>query len=346
MAASGKISAVAKIAAAFVMGLFLSVMFLGRGERNVRVRTIHLPDLVNVTTTYPGALSVPSRENGLSLLMGAFNGVSLLVLIFSRPEEPGKAMRTAIRGTWIPAVSPHTYRFVIPVGSASADRRVGVPGRLLEENQMFDDMLFIAEAVTPRVTSQQLLTGLEWAMSRRFTHLLKVNEASFVDVKKILQAASKEKAPRLLWGYFRGNETIKRTGPHSESKWNLCGTFLPYPEGGGYVLSHGLVEMLTTLGPDLEHMDNDDTALGIWIAPFEDIERRHDPRFNTGIQSRGCSNQYLITHPEDASSIATKQVRLDAIGNLCEKEVKKIGGYQYNWNIQVDKCCEIKPDIP
>lgn len=348
MAAAGKMGVV-RVALAFIVGLVLSVALIRTSERRFKVRTVVRPlpetttttttDLVNISTTW-SSLAERGPEDS--------SKVVLLVLIFSRPDASGKRLRSAARGSWVSRLTSYeetTYKFVVPVGKAD-DRRVSLDARLVEEQRIQGDILFIAEEVTPATSSKQLLTALDWAMSRHFQFILKVSDASFVDISGLLQALIKINKSHLVWGYFRGNEEVTRSGPHSEKRWNLCRTYLPFPEGGGYVLSRDVVEMLTTMGPDLEHMDNEDTAVGVWTAPFDHIAREHDTRFNTGLRSRGCNNKYLITHPEDMSSMAIKHFTLSSEAKLCEKEFQQIQGYEFNWKAAADQCCTQKKDIP
>ena len=338
MGAPTKPSGVLTMAASFVAGLLLSVVFVSQIQKRTLIENLVQlpPTLVNASTVVAGP-STPLEPGGGDL--------SLLILIFSTKEKAGEKMRDAIRNSWLTDISDHEYRFVIPVGEA-VGKSVTVPSSLVLEQQQNEDLLFIAEPSTPFVSSQQLMVGLEWAMTKQFTLLLKVNHASFVDINNLLQVVVTVNSPYLLWGYFRGNEEIRRTGPHSEKEWNLCQTFLPFPEGGGYIVSRNVIEMLTTLGPNLQHMDNDDGAIGVWTAPYDHIKRKHDTRFNTGLQSRGCSNKYLITHPETAESMVAKHDLLVTKNILCEKEEKLIGGYEYNFNVPMKQCCKESKDIP
>lgn len=43
------------------------------------------------------------------------------------------------------------------------------------------------------------------------------------------------------WGYFKGNARIKSSGKYKENNWILCDSYLPYAQGGGYILSKNLV---------------------------------------------------------------------------------------------------------
>ena len=129
----------------------------------------------------------------------------------------------------------------------------------------------------------------------------------------------------LLWGFFAGNMTAEDPG-----KWRLCDTYLPYPEGGGYVISWDLVQLLLLLADDLEHFSRDDVAMGAWLASFTHIKRKHDARFNTGPESRGCNNTYIVTSGETSLSMAEKKRRLETFGRVCAEEYRARPSYAYN----------------
>lgn len=64
----------------------------------------------------------------------------------------------------------------------------------------------------------------------------------------------------------------------ADNKWNLGKMYLPFALGGGYILSHDLVAILSENSPHLMWHLNEDTAIGAWVSAF-DHERRSDRRF-------------------------------------------------------------------
>ena len=73
-------------------------------------------------------------------------------------------------------------------------------------------------------------------------------------------------AEGLLWGFFAGNVTAEDPG-----KWHLCDTYLPYPEGGGFIISWDLVQLLLLMADDLERFSQGDVATEAWLVPFTHI---------------------------------------------------------------------------
>ncbi len=82
-----------------------------------------------------------------------------------------------------------------------------------------------------------------------------------------------------------------------EKRWILCDRYLPYALGGGYVISHDLVTFVSKNSDILQLYSNEDVSLGVWLAPLI-LNRVHDIRFDTEFESRGCSNNYFITHKQ------------------------------------------------
>ena len=268
--------------------------------------------------------------------------LTLLVLVFSAPDA--KHMRQAVRSTWasdLKARDNVMYFFVINVLHLSRQHLRG----LGEEDETHGDMMFLSEKPSLMPNSQTLLRALNLVHKFTFKFLLKCNDGSYVRVPEILHQLEEVSSTELVWGFFAGNETVGREGPHTEKTWNLCIKYLPYPQGGGYILSHDIVSMLVVMGPDLSHLDNEDIAIGVWLTPFN-IQRRHDVRFNTGLMSRGCNNTYLITHGETVKSMIEKHQSLQRHGTLCTLEHQNMLSYVYNWSAPMSDCCIPKNGIP
>lgn len=92
--------------------------------------------------------------------------------------------------------------------------------------------------------------------------------------------------------------------------------------------------------------NSEDVSVGLWLAPIANIERKHDVRFDTEYRSRGCSNQYLVTHKQSNQDMRKLHEYYSKTGNLCAQEISNFLGYQYNWTVPPSRCCERKPGIP
>lgn len=259
------------------------------------------------------------------------NTVQLLIIVFSQPQS--FTLRHTLRKTWLSHnYSNVEYLFVVNSGHDS---------RLLIENQEYNDLLFFKgdqHHSSHSYPSTQLLAALTWVANHvKFRYLLKCNDVSYISIDLLLK--NTPKGPMLVWGYFIGNQNVSQL-PKAEHKWNLCSTYFPYAQGGGYIISQDIVTYIVQNGPYLYHTDNEDIGLGTWLSPLKNLTRYHDIRFNTGPMSRGCLNQYIISHPETVISILDKHLLVKNKGKMCLEENEKIPAYHYNWMRPIDLCCK------
>lgn len=278
----------------------------------------------------------------------------LLVLVDSSPHEVER--RRGIRETWL--LDNHRQqgfigRFVIGLeGLTPQDLAL-----LTCEDMEHGDLLLLPSITDPLNTashsssSKKLLRSFVWAKENlKFRYILKCTDSTFVRLDILMDELAERGGgggdDDYIWGFFAGGVQVTKDGHLGEKDWYLCSHYLPYPEGGGYVISEGLVSILSALSDDLEHYAHDDLALGVWLSPFNDIERRHDVRFNTGHYSRGCNNAYLVTHRETVQSMAEKFVSVRDTKKLCHKEVSAKPSYHYNWTVPSNRCCVRKVGIP
>ena len=277
----------------------------------------------------------------------------LLVLVYSAPSEVD--LRDAVRKTWLSDLNLHTHtgspeteteaavRFVV----AARDLDESGLSALACENQQHGDLVLLrgVPSTAPLTSSWELLEGYLWALDNvRFSYVLKCASTSFARLDKILGALA-GKQQSLIWGFFAGAVPANRGGD-GEPEWNLCDKYLPYPCGRGHVLSRDLLELLQVMSPHLQHYRHDDIALGAWLAPFDQVERRHNVSFNTEEYSRGCSESYLVTHGSDPESMHTLMQRVRESGKLCQKEVQERLSYEYDWKADPNGCCKRVKGIP
>ena len=90
--------------------------------------------------------------------------------------------------------------------------------------------------------------------------------------------------------------------------------------------------------------NSEDVSVGVWLSPY-DTERRHDVRFNTEFVSRGCRNQYIVSHKQSAEDMFAKHRTLEHKGVQCEKEYQTRASYVYNWTTDPTKCCERRNNV-
>uniref|UniRef100_A0A1I7UGX4 Hexosyltransferase n=1 Tax=Caenorhabditis tropicalis TaxID=1561998 RepID=A0A1I7UGX4_9PELO len=144
--------------------------------------------------------------------------------------------------------------------------------------------------------------------------------------------------PMLYWGFLDGRAKPFRKGKWKEPEWNLCDRYLPYQLGGGYVLSYELVRFLALNAPLFRIYKNEDVSVGAWLAGL-DVKYVHDPRFDTEWTSRGCNNEYLITHKHSMEEMTEMYTNLKQTGKLCTKEFQRRLSYVYDFSKAPSECC-------
>ena len=277
----------------------------------------------------------------------------LLLLIDSSPRAT--ELRNAIRATWLNGhAKQDKYVFKFIIGTASL-KPVDAQ-KLACENQQYGDLLLLPNINDPVKSqdwspSEKVLGAFVWSLENvKFAYILKTNDATFVVLDPIVKELElREKEPPtsdLLWGFFAGGVQATKEGRLAERNWFLCTHYLPFPQGGGYLISHNLVTMLGTLSEDLQHYTHDDIALGVWLSPFDGIDKKHDVRFNTGYSSRGCNNAYLVISRESPHSMLQRYSYFQKTGLVCEEEFSSRLSYIYNWTVSPNRCCVRQPGIP
>ncbi len=278
----------------------------------------------------------------------------LVVLVHSTPSASN--MRGSIRASWLTNRKSQTRylaRFVIGTKNLTPKDALA----LACENKQYGDVIMMpddADSVSTQEwsSSSKLLGSFRWAMDNvEFSYILKCTDSTFAVIDTIVKELEvreqkKNRTTDFLWGFFAGGVQAVKEGRLSEKNWFLCSHFLPFPQGGGYVISHSLVELLLSLAGELQHYEHDDIGLGVWISPFNNIEKHHDVRFNTGYYSRGCQNVYIVSHKETASSMRHKYLSLVQTGQICQKEFVSRLSYVYNWTAPANRCCVRTPNIP
>merc|ERR1712204_69965 len=66
---------------------------------------------------------------------------------------------------------------------------------------------------------------------------------------------------------------------------------------------------------------NEDISIGTWLGPLK-IHRIHDTRFDTEFKSRGCHNNYLVSHKQSVEDFKSKHYSLEAKGLYARKKIK------------------------
>lgn len=146
----------------------------------------------------------------------------------------------------------------------------------------------------------------------------------------------------LYWGYFNGRARIKKKGQWQENNYNLCDRYLPYALGGGYVLSKNLVNYIAEYGDSFGTYISEDISVGTWLAPFKNIHKRHDRRFDTAYMPRECRDYHFVLHKR-----TIKDMQKINNGENCFSEVnydtsqnRRPTEYYYDWKQSTLNCCD------
>ena len=216
------------------------------------------------------------------------------------------------------------------------------------EEATHQDMLLLPnlQESYSNLTRKVLLSFIMLDSLFKFSYMMKCDDDSFVLLETILKELSERSSKRsFYWGFFDGRAHVKRRGKWVEKKWFLCDRYLPYALGGGYILSHDLVQRIVNNADGLVLYNSEDVSVGVWLSPY-DAERKHDIRFNTEFVSRGCRNSYLVSHKQSIKDMLSKKKLLTERGMQCEREFQTRMSYIYNWTCEPTKCCERRKGIP
>ncbi|CAO4366463.1 unnamed protein product [Caenorhabditis nigoni] len=286
---------------------------------------------------------IRSRENGkhdnIALASTAhLPETFLFVSVLSSPNETER--RQNVRETWfrLSAKGPSVFiaKFVVgTMGLDSEERKI-----LEEENAKFGDLSFLErhEEAYDKLAKKTLASFQNAYDNFKFKFFLKTDADSFVRITPLIMNLKTVQHPMLYWGFLDGRAKPFRKGKWKEPEWNLCDRYLPYQLGGGYILSYELVRFLATNAPLFRIYKNEDVSVGAWLAGL-DVKYVHDPRFDTEWTSRGCSNEYLITHKHTMQEMTQMYENLKTTGKLCAKEFQRRLSYVYDFSKPPSECC-------
>ena len=191
----------------------------------------------------------------------------LFILILTSPN--GKDRRTAMRETWLSNIetldSPVVAKFIIGVKELTSE----LMKNLEDENNIYRDILFLPDLKDAyKELPSKVLQTFKWIdQNVTSSYILKVDDDSFVQLDLIIsELKSTYSARRLYWGFFRGDAHVKFTGPWAEKNWHLCDRYLPYAQGGGYILSSDLVNFIARNADLLQKFNSEDVSVGKWYA--------------------------------------------------------------------------------
>lgn len=206
------------------------------------------------------SFSFKKKENSISKNK---RDTFLFIAVLTSPK--GRERRDAIRKTWFSDMkrvnSSITAKFVIGV----KDLPVKDWEDLKQENRKFGDILFLSELKDSyyELTNKVLQTFMWVDENLKFSYLLKVDDDSFVRLDVIISELEKSlQRSKLYWGFFRGDAHVKFRGSWTEKNWHLCDRYLPYAQGGGYILSSDLVNFVAQNADLFQKFNSEDVSVG------------------------------------------------------------------------------------
>ena len=265
---------------------------------------------------------------------------TLAVMISSSPGYSER--RDAVRRTWIRGYSKQTRKFFTKfvIGTRGLDRETAQ--KLEIENLKHDDMVLFPDLLDNyNNLGYKTLAGLIWFDKNvNYSYLLKCDDDTFVIPDKIEdELLLRNGSQGLYWGYFTGENYPLTKGKWAETNWKFCDNYFPYAYGGGYVLSADIVHRIVVNADAMIVYKNEDVSVGAWTVSFH-MERKHDVRFDSSY-SRGCKNNFLVTHQPELKHFNEKHHLYNTSRKLCAKE-ELVGQYEYDWTTSPSKCCKWK----
>lgn len=294
---------------------------------------------VLIGTFYPNKAETPAPP--VPRIVRQRNAVApenfLTVLIVSAPYNDKQ--RQVLRETWLQSCIRPNCIIKFSIGTKDVDI-----GKIKDIRRK--DILPIAELKDSYFAlTQKVALSLAWiANNLNSKFVIKADEDTFVNVEELMKKLENYSSD-LYMGYFSGRARVKTKGQWAEPKWKLCDHYIPNARGGGYVLGQQNVEYIAQNVNRLMIWNSEDISVGAWLSPIQ-VNRVHSIRFDTEAKSRGCNNDYIVTHKQSEDDLRDKWSLFFKTGDICIDEVQISPGYQYNWDVPPSQCCELDKNIP
>lgn len=253
--------------ALFVVVVFLIIIFAGDPDldRN-RIKRFQRDEKTVDKETFESKLKElePQRDQN-DQTSPPKTRIFLFIMILTSPK--GTERRDAIRNTWLKLDDSGQYmaKFIIGGKSLTKSERDMVEA----ENKNYKDLIIISDLKDGyHELTNKVLQGFRWIDQHiDCSYVLKADDDSFVRVDAVLselegQTDHEETKDQLYWGFFRGNANVKRRGQWAEKKWVLCDHYLPYANGGGYVLSSKLIHFISKNWDYFQLYNSEDVSVG------------------------------------------------------------------------------------
>jgi galactosylxylosylprotein 3-beta-galactosyltransferase len=290
----------------------------------------------------------PNSDDHRSIKKSLVDDTHYLLVVLVLSSVGGRERRDAIRETWMEGYSDLEHKVLVRFSIGTLRLSQSDSDALNTEQHTFNDLLLLPnlQESYSNLTLKVLYSFITLDQNYDFSYLMKCDDDTFIVLRTVLKELSERTSQKksFYWGFFDGRAHVKKQGKWSEKEWFLCDRYLPYALGGGYLLSHDLVSRISSAADGLQLYNSEDVSVGVWLSPYE-AERRHDVRFDTEFVSRGCRNEYIVSHKQSVEDMRKKHRTLKTTGRLCEREYQTRMSYEYNWNVEPTKCCERKRGV-
>ena len=213
-----------------------------------------------------------------SITLDIWFSTFLLIVVPIRPSD--QDTRQLIRDTWFEGFKNSqdiALRFALGTRTMPLKEQTVYT----KENETFGDIIFIDLKEDFGALTNKTLAAISWAHRHvNFSYFMKCDDATYVFVKDlIVELKQRPTTTKLYYGDFMFDQHVghRRKGKWADTNWNLGPRYIPFARGGGYILSHDLVAILSRDAPHLKWHINEDTAIGAWMSSF-DHERKMDGR--------------------------------------------------------------------
>ena len=221
----------------------------------------------------------------------------LIIVVPIRPSDQDS--RQLIRDTWFEGFNNSrdvALRFALGTRTMPLKEQ----SVYSKENETFGDIIFVDLKEDFGALTNKTLAAISWAHRHvNFSYFMKCDDATYVFVKDlIVELKKRPTTTRLYYGDFMFDQHVghRRKGKWADTNWNLGSRYITFARGGGYILSHDLVAILSRDAAHLKWHINEDTAIGAWLSSF-DHERKSDGRICMwwkGPKQPNCKRPILV----------------------------------------------------
>ena len=208
----------------------------------------------------------------------------LYIMVLTAPGNTEE--RQNIRETWLNDVIDRNscIKFNFFIGTKNIN--LEDLDTLVKEQTEYKDIIFLREIKESYVlTTYKVLKMLKWAYEHiNAVYYFKIDDDCYLSVDRFINILTNEGLPRekLLLGSFLDSNPVHDTGKWADLDWSLCGEYLPYAMGAGYLLTHDLVKFIAVNNDKLGFHRNEDTAIGAWIAGLNVTYQREKRTYLAG----------------------------------------------------------------